>query len=275
VDAEPTPRPRLHAAHEVGAETVEVLRRSLARRAARLIRADPDAARLAAEMGLVDPRWLEHPTTRPVATATPVAVLERFLERSVAARPSRLTTIGLSAVNLIISRAAPDRAGIQEVTVVFTDLAGFTAFTERNGDGAALDLLQGHNRAAAAVVRRWQGRIVKHLGDGLLCVFPDPEVGVCAALELIGTAPDPLLLRAGVHHGEALVSRADVIGQTVNLAARVVEQTAAGSVTVTGAVAGMVTTLPEISVGPGRRRRLKGVSTPVALHAVTPAAAVT
>ncbi len=264
-------RDRLRVAQEVGAEAVDVVRRGLSRRAARLIRTDPEAAQLASEMGLVDPRWLEHPTTRPFTSATPVEMLERFLERSVEARPSRLTTIGLSALGLLASGGAPDRVGTETVTIVFTDLEGFTAYTDRNGDARALELIQAHNQAAAAVVRRWQGRIVKRLGDGLLCVFAEPETGVRAALELLGTAPEPLLLRAGVHTGDAMLSRTDVIGQVVNVAARVAEQTAGGEVSITADVLDAAGGLPGLDVRRGRGRRLRGVSTPVVIHRVLPA----
>jgi class 3 adenylate cyclase len=267
--APPAGRPRLRVAQEVGAEAVEVLRRRLVRRAARLIRTDPEAAQLAAEMGLVDPRWLDDPTTRPITPATPVEMLQRFLERSVDARPSRLRTIGYGALGLLASGGAPDRVGNEAVTVVFTDLEGFTRYTDTYGDVSALELLQAHNQAAGAVVRRWQGRIVKRLGDGLLCVFGEPETGVRAAVELLGTAPAPLVLRAGVHTGEALLSKSDVIGQVVNVAARVAEGTAGGQVSITGDVLALAGALPGLRVDDGRTEVLRGVSTPVVIHRVT------
>jgi adenylate cyclase len=74
-----------------------------------------------------------------------------------------------------------------------------------------------------AVVRLWNGRIVKHLGDGPLCTFPDPAAGVHAALGLLGTAPVPLRRRAGVHTGDSVSTRNDVVGHLVNVAAGLCE----------------------------------------------------
>ena len=58
---------------------------------------DPDAADVALEMGLVDRRWLDNPGRAPITSTRPVEVIERFLERAVEARPSRLSTLGLGA----------------------------------------------------------------------------------------------------------------------------------------------------------------------------------
>ena len=95
--------------------------------------------------------------------------------------------------------------------MVFTDLEGFTAFTDTHGDTAAVKLIEEDRQFAGPVVRQWSGKILKTLGDGLLCTFPDAETGVRAALELSETAPAPLRLRAGVHVGEAVVTKGDVM----------------------------------------------------------------
>src|ERR1700677_2696912 len=91
-------------AREVGATAVDALRRVLARKAAELIRRDAEAADVALEMGLIDRRWLENPGDGPISAAGPTEVLERFLERAVEQRPSRLSSLGLGAAQLLASR---------------------------------------------------------------------------------------------------------------------------------------------------------------------------
>lgn len=273
-EADPDTAPsRSEVARATGEETVGAVRRHLLRNAAVLIKRDPEAAKLAAEMGLVDRVWLDHPDQEPLAPVPPIEVVERFLERSVEQRPSRLSKIGLSAVQLVTSRANPDRAGTQPVTVLFTDLEGFTAYNDHHGDAAALALLDEHHKAAGPVVRQWHGRIVKYLGDGLLCAFADPESGVRAALELLGTAPEPLALRAGAHTGDAQVSRTDLIGHVVNVAARVTERARGGRVLVTAEVAAATGALDGVIYRRRRIRRLKGISEPVRVFDAVPAAA--
>ncbi len=149
------------------------------------------------------------------------------------------------------------------MTVVFTDLEGFTAYTDVNGDAAAIALIAEHHDLAAPMVRRWNGRIVKHLGDGLLCTFTDPSSAVRAALDLLGSAPVPLRLRAGVHTGEAVVTRGDVVGHVVNVAARVCELAKGGQVLVTAPVLEAAGDIEGVRAGRTRARRIKGVKAPV------------
>jgi adenylate cyclase len=261
-------------AREAGAATFAALRRATARKAADLIRNDPDDAATALEIGLVDQEWLQAPGEGPISSSAPGDILRRFLERTVERHPSKLSSLGLTAVQLLSSDDDGGAGGgggkgpVKALTVVFTDLEGFTAFTDARGDAAALALIAEHHQRAAPTVRRWKGRIVKHLGDGLLCTFPEPTLGIRAALDLQASAPDPLRLRAGVHTGEATVTRTDVVGHMVNVAARVCEAAKGGQVLATeDAVEGASSAggLADVRVGRMKSRRMKGVKTPVRL----------
>jgi adenylate cyclase len=132
-------------------------------------------------------------------------------------------------------------------------------------------LITEHYRAAGSIVRRWRGRLVKHLGDGLLCTFPDANSGIRAALELVETPPSPLRLRAGLHAGEVLVSPDDVVGHVVNIAARLTEAAKGNQVVVTAETAAAAGAI----VGAEFRRlgtwRLKGISEGLEVCEVVPA----
>jgi adenylate cyclase len=256
--------PRGGKARQTGAATLAALRRATARQAAALIRSDPEDAAAALEIGLVDKDWLDAPGERPISSSTPTDILRRFVERTVENHPSKLSSLGLTAVQLL-SSGRDDAAGAtgRTITVVFTDLEGFTAYTDANGDAAALALIGQHLARARPLVRQWNGRVVKHLGDGLLCTFPHPANGVRAALDLLGSAPAPLRLRAGVHVGEAVVTRDDVAGHVVNVAARVCEAAKGGQVLVTAEVSEATGELEQVRYGRMKARRMKGVKTPV------------
>jgi adenylate cyclase len=282
--------PRGGKAREAGAATFAALRRATARKAAEMIRSDPDDAATALEIGLVDEEWLAAPGDRPISSSTPGEILRRFLERTVERHPSKLSSLGLTAVQLLSSEeegAGSSGGGAAgHLTVVFTDLEGFTAYTDAHGDAAALALIDEHHERARPTVRRWKGRIVKHLGDGLLCTFPEPLSGLRAAIELQASAPDPLRLRAGVHMGEAVVTKTDVVGHVVNVAARVCEAAKGGQVLATAEVVDAAAAASpsagpssasssrakDSSDGPAgvrlgrmKSRRMKGVKTPVRL----------
>jgi class 3 adenylate cyclase len=253
------------AARVAGEAAVGAVRRMLARKAADMILHDPDAADVALEMGLVDRRWLENPGRAPITTAGPSEVIERFLERAVETRPSRLSTLGLGAAQLLANRRSPPSGRTEWMTVVFTDLEGFTAFTDRHGDAAALALLQDHHREAGPIVRREGGRIVKHIGDGLLCTFASPQGGLRSAVALLDAAPEPLRLRAGIHLGEAIASTDDVIGHVVNVAARVAETARGGQAVATAEAVEGAGPTTGVVVGKPRSKRLKGITETVTL----------
>lgn len=234
-----------------------------------MIRRDPEWADMAIEMGLIERRWLDDPGAGPVSSATPIEVLERFVSRSVEQHPSTLGKLGLSALQLMVYDRGEEALGTsQPVTVVFTDLEGFTPYTATHGDDAAIALLAAHHRSVGPVVRARGGRIVKRLGDGLMITFSEPEAGVLAALELVDTAPEPLRLRAGVNCGDAVVTIDDVVGHVVNVAARVTETADGGEVVVTSAVHDAIPDLRQVFFDSPEVPELKGVEEVITTYRV-------
>lgn len=261
-----TSRPR-----DVGRATVAQVRQSLKGRVnnglARVLRSDPDVLASAIELGIVRREWVDDPAGQPIGAASPVEVLQRFLEREVERRPSILSELGLSALQILSSRGEDEQSGVERpvpMAIVFTDLEGFTTYTERQGDDAAHGLLQRHALAVGPVVRGRGGRIVKRLGDGLLLTFPGPEAAVLAALDLLEVAPPPLKMRAGVHWGEAYESRDDIVGHDVNVAARVADVAKGGEVLATVGTRDSVQGLDgRVEFGRVGRRKLKGLDEPI------------
>ena len=157
------------------------------------------------------------------------------------------------------------------MTVAFTDLEGFTRFTERNGDEPASQLIADHHRTVGPIVRSRGGRVAKRIGDGLLLTFPEPEAAVLACLELVASPPVPLRLRAGVHVGDLVVTRDDVVGHVVNVAARVTESAKGGEVIVTGDVRARAESLPRVNFSRPRRKSVKGLVEPIPVCTATSA----
>lgn len=258
-------------ARDVGKATVAQVRDSVRGRLrtglADLLRKDPDVLSSAIELGLVRREWVENPTDEPISAASPAAVVQRFLEREVERRPSIMSELGLSAVQILSSRgevADERRERPIPTAVVFTDLEGFTSYTQREGDDAAHDLLQRHTLIVGPIVRSRGGRIVKRLGDGLLLTFPGPEAAVLAALELVQESPPPLRMRAGIHWGEVYESRDDIVGHDVNVAARVADVATGGEVLVTVATRNAARALGDrVEFTRPGRRRVKGLDDPV------------
>ena len=130
---------------------------------------------------------------------------------------------------------APATAERRLVTVVFTDLVGFTTLAEDRDPEAVRELLSRYFDTATAIVQLHGGMVEKFIGDAVMAVWGTPvaheddaERAVRAALELVDAvsalSPD-LQARAGVLTGEAAVTlnaqnQGMVAGDLVNTAAR-------------------------------------------------------
>ncbi|MEY2399082.1 MAG: adenylate cyclase [Actinomycetota bacterium] len=237
---------------------------------------DPEFLNGLVEVGVVSRDFAEDTGAGvPVRNAPPLSVIERLLERSIERKPSLMAAMGLSAIQLLAanddatSEDGASTAPSARMAVAFTDLEGFTCFTERNGDEAASHLVADHHRTVGPIVRSRGGRVVKRIGDGLLLTFPEPEAAVLACLELVDTPPPPLRLRAGIHVGDVLTTRDDVVGHVVNVAARVAESAKGGEVVVTGDVRDAIGDMPRVEVGRARRRTFKGLAEAIPVARVT------
>jgi adenylate cyclase len=196
-------------------------------------------------------------------------VVGRWLERAVERRPSLMARTGVTAVQVLASqeeeREAEARGGMRaELTVAFTDLEDFTSYTAAEGDEAASRLLIGHHKEAGQIVRSRGGRLLKRLGDGLMLSFPEASAAVLACLELGEAAPLPL--RAGVHAGSVQVNRDDLIGNVVNVAARLTESAEGRQVLVTQSVRDAAGDLRGVVFDGPYSRTFKGVKEKVPVY---------
>jgi len=248
-------------AKRAGRQALSGLKGTLAQRVAGMLQRDPELLSDMVELGLVRREWLDDPTSEQMSTAGPMEVAERWLERSVEQRPSLLSKLGLSAIQqLSSSDDGSEEGGMpSHLAVAFTDIEGFTAFTAREGDEAASQLLADHYREVGPIVRSRGGHTVKRLGDGLFLTFPSSEAAVIACLELVEGEPEPLRLRAGVHAGEVVVVGDEIIGHVVNVAARVAESANGGEVLVTDDVRKDAGELRGVTFSRARSKTFKGV----------------
>ncbi len=259
---------------DVSLRVLTAMRKGIARRTASILSRDPELLDHMTETGLINRDWVDDPGAAPMLTeATPLEVLERTLAGIVERRPSKLASLGLSAIE-VLSAAGGDvdgEARAHHLVVCFTDLQGFTKFTADKGDVAASRLLTEHYQTAGPIVRSRGGRIVKRLGDGLMVTFSEPTAAVLAAVELVESPPKPLHVRAGLHAGEVLIDRADVVGHVVNVAARVAETASGDEVLISRDLrdALSVEELPQLQIGRARARRLKGLSERIEVSPVT------
>jgi class 3 adenylate cyclase len=125
-----------------------------------------------------------------------------------------------------------------EVTLVFTDLVGFSSWALQAGDDATLRLLRRVAQVAEPPLLDAGGQIVKRMGDGMMAVFRDPATAVRAtmaareAVRNVEVDGYTLRMRAGIHTGRPQRIGSDWLGVDVNIAARVMERATRGGLIV-------------------------------------------
>src|SRR5215213_6941927 len=129
-------------------------------------------------------------------------------------------------------------------TIMDIDVVGFSTMSARDEEHA-LGLLGNRMATAQALVRNHRGRVFKLTGDGLLAEFASPVEAVRAALEIqeamrAANGPagpdDQLVLRIGVNLGDVVESGDDLMGDAVNVAARLESIAKPGGICVSAAV---------------------------------------
>jgi class 3 adenylate cyclase len=160
---------------------------------------------------------------------------DRLLERDAA---SREVSLGALQVWQALTERVSGRPANREVTLVFTDLVGFSDWSLRAGDDATLRLLRRVTSVVEPPLLAAGGRIVKRMGDGAMVVFRDPVPAVRAVLtaldaargvEVDGYTPT---MRAGIHTGRPQRIGSDWLGVDVNIASRVMERATKGGLVV-------------------------------------------
>ena len=110
--------------------------------------------------------------------------------------------------------------------VLFLDVTDSTRIYESLGDARALALINELFGRLDKVVARHGGSVVKKLGDGMVCAFPDSASACHAACDMQmaaqGAGPERLTIRVGFTFGPVVLSGGDVFGDTVNVCARLV-----------------------------------------------------
>ncbi len=131
------------------------------------------------------------------------------------------------------------------VTVMFTDLAGSTAYFERHGDTAGVEWLDQHNKVVIPEIQAQGGIVVKTIGDSVMAYFTNAVKAATAGRNIqqklyaanASLAPEAqMVVRVALHHGLGYLKGGDVFGDVVNVTARIARACLPGQVLVSEAV---------------------------------------
>ena len=175
---------------------------------------------------------------------------------------------------------------LRDVTVVFCDLRGFTAFSDTTEPDDVMAVLREYHQAMGALIFQYEGTLERFTGDGMMVFFndplpcPDPSArAVRMALEMRQCMVDlidawrergyELHFGVGIAHGHATLGmigfegRVDyaAIGPVTNLASRLCDRAEGGQILVSQAVYAAVQ--DQIDAEPAGELSLKGLTEPV------------
>jgi len=179
----------------------------------------------------------------------------------------------------LAAATAPEGASRKIVSIVFADLIGSTALHERLDAESVRATMDRYYRSLRAEVTRHGGTVIKLLGDGLMAAFGIPRVAEDDAVRAVRAAVgmqgafrelglDGVGLRVAVNTGEVVVrdDHTDVVGDPVNVAARLQEAAHDGEVLVGAATARLAG--DRITLEPHGTLALKGRAESVEAHRV-------
>lgn len=198
---------------------------------------------------------------------------------------SALSDLPASPAQLAIDFPRVER---RQLTVMFSDLVGSTALSERLDPEELRELIRAYQAVCVEAIDQWRGQVHQYLGDGILAFFGYPQayeddalrairagLGILAGMErlndqLQADQGEKLSVRIGIHTGLVVVGELSgalqVLGETTNLASRLQGEAEAGTLVISQATCDLVKGMVECRfLGP---RRLKGISRPVEVFQV-------
>jgi class 3 adenylate cyclase len=153
----------------------------------------------------------------------------------------------------------------QPITILFADISGSTRLFETLGDVEARRIIGGALEILTRIAASHGGRLVKTIGDEIMCTFPAAVQAALAACDMqrrVSTDPalvaDNLGIRIGLHHGEALLENGDVYGDAVNVAARMAALAKREQIVTTAATVSNLTQIGGIRARSLGRARVAG-----------------
>jgi adenylate cyclase len=124
----------------------------------------------------------------------------------------------------------------RHIAVMFTDIVGYTALMGSDED-KAFDMLKRNHTIHATLIEKYNGKLIKEVGDGTLASFPLASDAVRCAMDIQREAKSQQIpLKIGIHEGEMVMAGEDVLGDGVNVASRLQELSQEGCITISGTV---------------------------------------
>ena len=162
--------------------------------------------------------------------------------------------------------AEPQGRGLK--AVIFTDIAGFSALTQKN-EAKALSFVEQYREIVSAQTAAFNGEVIHFYGDGSLTLHDSTYESATCAIEMqkrFRTQSIPV--RIGIHFGEVVRSEETIYGNAVNIASRLHNLGSPSSILVSGTVANELVNHPDIKTAEIGKQKVKNIDKPVSVNAI-------
>ena len=156
----------------------------------------------------------------------------------------------------------------RHAAIMFTDIVGYTALMGKDED-KAFDMLRRNHSLHQNLIKKHNGKLIKEIGDGTLASFPLASNAVRCAIEIQKSSKkQEIPLKIGIHEGEMVFASGDVLGDGVNIASRLQEETHEGSITISGKVYSDVKNKADINAKFIGEKTFKNVDEPIKIYSI-------
>ncbi len=158
----------------------------------------------------------------------------------------------------------------QLAAILFTDIAGYTAMMQRD-EQSAVKMVKHHRAVLERTVAEFDGEVIEFYGDGSLCIFTSITQAMQCAYQIQQQmrAEPPVPLRIGVHIGEVIYEDGKIMGDGVNIAARIQSLGQPGSILFSKEVFDKIRNHPEFKTTYLGKYNLKNVAEPMEVTALS------
>ncbi len=176
----------------------------------------------------------------------------------------------------------------QEIAVVFTDMRGFTAFSEETEPIRLFAIISALLADQVRIIHEYGGYVDKFSGDGVMAIFEGPDMVLQSCLCALSILESKSVMDSagageaerfgiGIHTGRAIIGNIgspehldySAIGNTVNLAARLCGQAEATSIAVSKAVRDAVAGESGLRFHSERQVPIRGIKGPVTVYTLS------